>query len=88
MQWFMEFDQPTHFSQSTIKKASALGLTLGFVAPVMKTDWSEGCALAGNTFAVKDTLKANGARWNGIVKGWTFTSYAALESAINAIKEN
>jgi len=67
--------------------ASGLGLTLGFIAPVMKNDWNEGCAVAGNTFAIKDTLKANGARWNGIVKVWTFTTYAALENAINAIEE-
>jgi hypothetical protein len=87
MQWFMEFDQPTQFSPSTIKKASDLGIALGFVAPVMKNDWNEGCAVARNTFAIKDTLKAHGARWNGIVKVWTFNSYAALENAIAAIEE-
>jgi hypothetical protein len=89
MSFFLQFDSSDdRFNAEVTAKASRLGLVFGFVAPVQKNDWSENCAVAGNTFAIKDTLKANGARWNGIVKVWTFTTYAALENAINAIKEN
>jgi hypothetical protein len=84
--WFMEY-AANPFNPATTEKAATLGISLGFIAPVMKSDWSEGCAVVGNTFAIKDTLKANGARWNGAVKAWTFTTYAALEAAINAVEE-
>jgi hypothetical protein len=84
-QWFMEY-AANPFKATTTEKAAALGISLGFIAPVMKSDWSEGCAVVGNTFAIKDTLKANGARWNGVVKAWTFSSYSALESAVAAIE--
>ncbi len=40
--------------------------------------------LIGNTFSIKDTLKAAGARWDGACKAWTFESWQALESALNA----
>ncbi len=42
-------------------------------------------ALAGNTFTIKDQLKAAGARWDGACKAWTFESWAALESALNTL---
>jgi hypothetical protein len=75
MSFFVQFNpSDDRFSAEVTAKASRLGLVFGFVA--------------GNTFAVKDTLKASGARWNSIVKVWTFTTYAELENAINAIKEN
>lgn len=41
--------------------------------------------LAGNTFGIKDQLKAAGARWDGECKAWTFESWSALEAAINTI---
>jgi hypothetical protein len=41
--------------------------------------------LIGNTFGIKDQLKAAGARWDGACKAWTFESWAALESALNTI---
>lgn len=41
--------------------------------------------LIGNTYAIKDALKANGARFDGQCKAWTFESWAALESSILAI---
>lgn len=63
-------------------KAAALGLKAGEI----NTGGRCGIpALGGNTFVVKDALKANGARWNGACKVWTFESKAALESAINAL---
>ena len=39
----------------------------------------------GNTFPIKDQLKAAGARWDGVCKAWTFESWAALELALNTI---
>lgn len=88
MSFFLRYD-PTddRFNAAVAAKASRLGLVFGFVAPIQKNDWSEKCAVAGNTFAIKDTLKANGARWNGAVKVWTFATYAALENAITAVEE-
>ena len=44
-------------------------------------------AIIGNTYPVKDTLKANGARWNGLAKAWTFSTMEALVNAVNAIPE-
>jgi len=41
--------------------------------------------LVGNTFGIKDQLKAAGARWDGACKAWTFGSWADLESALNTI---
>lgn len=41
--------------------------------------------LVGNTFGIKDQLKAAGARWDGACKAWTFPSWEALESALNII---
>lgn len=41
--------------------------------------------LIGNTFGIKDQLKAAGARWDGANKAWTFESWADLEAALNTI---
>ncbi len=38
--------------------------------------------LIGNTFGIKDQLKAAGARWDGECKAWTFESWGVLESAL------
>lgn len=42
-------------------------------------------AIGGNTFAVKDTLKANGAKFNGASKVWVFETINQLITAIAAI---
>ena len=41
--------------------------------------------LIGNTFGIKDQLKAAGARWDGACKAWTFEGWGSLESALNTI---
>ena len=41
--------------------------------------------IIGNTFAIKDALKANGARWNAAEKAWCFESWNALETALMAV---
>jgi hypothetical protein len=68
-------------------KADRLGLMIGTAGLVAKSNWDNLPAVAGNTYAVKDTLKANGARWNGLAKAWTFPTLEALAVAVNAIPE-
>jgi hypothetical protein len=86
-QMFMQFAETSQFLPSTIEKAERLGVVLGFIPSGRKGDWdSEDCAVAGKTFAIKDTLKANGARWNGAAKVWMFNSYAALDTALAAVE--
>lgn len=41
--------------------------------------------LIGNTFSIKDQLKAAGARWDGTCKAWTFQTWGDLEQALLAI---
>ena len=41
--------------------------------------------VSGNTFGIKDALKAAGARWHGECKAWTFESWADLEAALLSI---
>lgn len=43
--------------------------------------------LIGNTFAIKDQLKAAGAKFDGENKAWTFESWDALQSAISSIAQ-
>ena len=42
----------------------------------------------GDTFQIKDTLKAAGARFDGENKAWTFTSWSALEAALLQVINN
>lgn len=85
MNFFMQFATLDQVSPVVIEKAASLNLQIGFLAPASKNDWNESCALAGNTFPIKDALKANGARWNGSARAWTFDSFAALEAALTSI---
>lgn len=41
--------------------------------------------LVGNTFSIKEQLKAAGAKWDGINKAWVFESWDQLNSALEAI---
>jgi len=41
--------------------------------------------ISGNTFPVKETLKAAGAKWDGKNKAWVFQSYDALDEAVKTI---
>ena len=43
------------------------------------------CAFGGNTFAVKDTIKAHGAKFAGDSKVWYFETTEQAEAAIAAI---
>lgn len=87
-QMFMQFAETSQFLPTTTEKAKRLDVVIGFIPSGRKSNWGgEDCAVAGKTFAIKDTLKANGARWNGAAKVWTFNTYAALDAAIAAIQE-
>ena len=63
-------------------KAAALGLKAG---EALGRGGYGRPALSGNTFNVKDALKAAGARWDGENKVWAFENWAALEAAVDAI---
>ena len=41
--------------------------------------------LVGNTFGIKEQLKAAGARWDGSCKAWTFEGWGDLEAALLTI---
>lgn len=43
------------------------------------------CAFGGNTFAIKDTLKAHGAKFAGDSKAWYFETTEQAEAAIAAL---
>jgi hypothetical protein len=48
-------------------------------------NWGAKPGLTGNTFGIKDQLKAAGARWDGMNKAWSFEDWAALEAALDTI---
>ena len=56
-------------------KAGEAGVERGYGKP----------ALVGNTFAIKDQIKAAGARWDGADKAWTFASWEAPEQFLLSI---
>ena len=66
-------------------KAANLGLLAGVW--LYGRDLSEERpSVGGNTFAVKDQLKAAGARWNPAGKCWGFESWDALDAALTALE--
>ena len=56
-------------------KAGEAGVDRGYGKP----------ALVGNTYAIKDQIKAAGARWDGADKAWTFASWSDLEAFLLSI---
>jgi hypothetical protein len=74
-------------NHNTEALATKLGLILGTAGAVAKSNWNNRPAVAGKTFPIKDALKANGARWDGLAKAWTFETEVALEAALKAIVE-
>lgn len=74
--------------KALIAAAAAKGLTVSFVANVgffRGSSYDTAVLVSGNTFGVKDTLKACGAIWNGAHKAWVFNGTAAFEQALAAI---
>ena len=76
------FISKIHGKEAINAKAAALGLKAG--ESIIGSGYGKP-ALGGNTFEVKDALKANGARWLAADKVWGFESWAALEAAIDAV---
>ena len=74
-----------HGKEAITARAAALGLEAGEAGPVGSYGKP---SLGGNTFALKDKLKAAGARWNGSDKVWSFDSWASLEAAMSALEAN
>ena len=65
----------------TNNKAAAIGCKAGLCG----SGWGALPGLTGNTYSIKDQLKAAGARWDGLNKAWSFTDWSALEAAIDSI---
>lgn len=73
------------FGQEALNaRAAALGLKAGTVQ--IGSGWNAQPAIGGNTFNVKDQLKAAGARWNGAAKVWTFETTEGLEAALTSLE--
>lgn len=71
-----------HGQEAISAKATALDLKAG---STHFGGYTGKPAIGGNTFRVKEILKANGARWNGSCKVWEFNTVQALESALDAV---
>jgi hypothetical protein len=76
------FIKNPHGKESIAVLAAQLGCEIGEATKGVGGYGRPG--IVGNTFGIKDQLKAAGARWDGANKAWTFDSWAALESAIGA----
>lgn len=63
-------------------KAAALGCKAGETHDIRTGYGRPG--VTGNTYPIKDQLKAAGARWDGANTAWTFDSWAALDAALDA----
>lgn len=59
--------------------------TIGCKAGLCGSGWGANPGLIGNTFEIKDALKAAGASWDSLNKAWAFASWEALEAAIDSI---
>lgn len=77
------FIASVHGQEAANAKAAALGLKAGDISK----GWETIPAIGGNTFAVKDILKAHGARWHGTCKVWYFASSEAREAALDAVAD-
>jgi hypothetical protein len=77
------FVKNVHGKESIAALAQQLGCEAG---EAMKGRSSYGRpGLIGNTFAIRESIKAAGARWDGENRAWTFDDWAALEAALLAI---
>ena len=78
------FIKNVHGKESVNDLAKSIGCEAG-EAMVGKSHSSKP-GLIGNTYQIKDQLKAAGAKFDGQNKAWVFESWAALESAIKSVK--
>jgi hypothetical protein len=75
------FIKNPHGKEVINNKAASIGCAAGFCGH----SWGAKPGLAGNTFQIKDQLKAAGARWDAAAKAWSFTDWAALETALDSV---
>lgn len=69
-------------------EAAAKGLEIFFAANtgyVRGSTYDTVILVFGNTYPIKDTLKANGAIWSGRAKCWVFANEQAFTTALAAI---
>ena len=69
--------------ESITAKAAALGCKAGEALQGRGGYGRPG--VTGNTYLIKDQLKASGARWDGANTAWTFESWAALNAALDLV---
>ncbi len=80
------FIRNPHGSEAIQALATQLGVTFGETLSYNnKFSQSGRAGVVGNTFDIKDDLKAAGARWDGENKAWTFADWAACEAALLSI---
>ena len=77
----MIFISNVHGKESINSKAQAIGCKAGLCG----SGWGAKPGLIGNTFEIKEQLKAAGARWDGLYKAWSFSDWAALDTALNHV---
>lgn len=70
-----------HGQEAINTKAQSIGCKAGLCG----SGWGAKPGLVGNTFDIKDQLKAAGARWDSLNKAWSFQDWAALQAALNTI---
>ena len=78
------FIKNVHGKESVNDLAKSIGCEAG-EAMVGKSHSSKP-GLIGNTYQIKDQLKAAGAKFDGQNKAWVFESWESLESAIKSVK--
>ena len=69
-------------------QAASKGLEIFFSANtgyVRGSSYDTVILVYGNTYPIKDTLKANGAVWSGRSKCWVFANEGAFTTALAAI---
>lgn len=78
------FIKNIHGKEEISRLAESIGCQTG-EAMVGKSHSSKP-GLVGNTYLIKDQLKAAGAKFDGENKAWVFESWEILEAAIKSIK--
>lgn len=77
------FIRNPHGTEAIQAKAAEFGLVFGETEGTRKAAALPG--FVGNTFPVKDKLKAAGAHWNGECKAWVFESIDAAVAALEVL---
>ena len=75
------FISNVHGKETINNAAASIGCTAGLAGE----SWGAKPGLIGNTFQIKDQLKAAGARWDGRNSAWVFQDWDTLESALTSI---